>query len=169
MDLRLCVPQYHELSFREDLLSDPATMGWNRGKDGTDDYHADTGCIDFPRNVWALWYDCWIDREPDRFYAYVVDGTRPVGEVCRYRDENGVFRAGIILKAEARGKGYCAPALRLLAEESFALPSVDALEAEFSTARAAAVHGYRAAGFRVVQRGGGVCRLRLEKPKNTLF
>lgn len=164
MDLHLYVPQYHELSFREALLADPASMSWNRGGSGADDYDPATGCIAFPRNVWALWYDCWIDREPERFYAYVVDGTRPVGEVCWYRDEAGATCAGIILKAEERGKGYCAPALKLLAQKAFCETDIERLEAEFSTARTAAVKGYTAAGFHVVRRGGGSCRLTLKKP-----
>ena len=163
MDLRLYVPQYHELTFRERLLADPASMSFRRGGAGGEGDHPDTGCLDFPRSAWALWYEYWIDREPERFYAYVVDGDRPVGEACYYEAEGRVL-AGIILAADQRGKGYCAPALRLLARRAFAQPGVASLEAEFSTAHTAALRGYRAAGFRVVRRGGGSCLLRLSRP-----
>jgi hypothetical protein len=57
MELRLYLPQYNELLFREQLLADPETMAFNRFKEPMEDYHPDTGCIDFPRNTWALWYD----------------------------------------------------------------------------------------------------------------
>ena len=78
MELRLYLPQYNELLFREQLLSDPETMAFNRFKEPSPDYHPETGCIDFPRGTWALWYDFWMDREPDNFYAVIF--------VCRNRD-----------------------------------------------------------------------------------
>ena len=162
MSLRLYVPQYHELAFREQLLSDPATMAFRRGEAPSEGYHPETGCMDFPRNVWALWYDFWVDREPDRFYAYVVNGTTPVGEVCYYENE-GRMQTGILLCALERGKGYCAPSLRLLAEHAFAQTEITALEAEFSTAHTAALRGYGSAGFHVIRRCGGKALLRLTR------
>ena len=162
MQLRLYQPQYHELAFREQLLSDPATMSFNRGKDPGEDYHPETGCIDFPRSYWALWYNFWMEREPENFYAFLADGSTPLGEVSWFFDGES-YRVGIILKKEFRGKGYCAPSLELLAEKAFGTYGLPALSVTVSTAFSAAVKGYLRAGFRRVRRSGGTCDLVLTR------
>jgi 2-C-methyl-D-erythritol 2,4-cyclodiphosphate synthase len=124
MELRLYQPQYYELFFRERLLSDPATMAFNRGKEPSEDYHPDTGCIDFPRSHWALWYNFWMEREPETFYAVVADGRTPLGEISWFFDGEA-YRVGMILKKEYRGKGYCAPALDLLAQKGWRVENAD--------------------------------------------
>lgn len=154
MELRLYIPEYHELAFRERLLSDPETMAFNRGNPPAEDYHADTGCIDFPRNVWALWYGFFVDREPENFYAVVADGRTPMGEVSYYTDENGICRAGIILLKKHRGKGVCAPALNLLCRRA-EHNGIAELSVELSTANTPAVRGFRSAGFEKLRRGNG--------------
>ena len=118
MDLRLYLPQYNDLEFRRQLLSDPDTMSFNRGKDPAPDYNPKTGCIDFARGTWALWYGFWMEREPENFYAILADGTTPVGEVSWFFDGEH-YNAGIIVKNEFRRKGYCTPALRLLCARAF--------------------------------------------------
>lgn len=162
MELRLYLPQYHELAFREQLLSDPATMAFNRGKEPSEDYHPETGCIDFPRSHWALWYNFWMDREPENFYAVLADGRTPVGEVSWFFDGTD-YRVGIILKKEFRGKGYCAPALELLAEHAFSHAEIPALSVTLSTAFSAAVKGFLRAGFSRTRRSGGTCDLVLTR------
>ena len=162
MELRLYLPQYHELSFREQLLSDPDTMSFNRLRDPAEDYHPQTGCIDFPRGSWALWYGFWMDREPENFYAYLADGSAPVGEVSWYYDGES-YRAGIILLAKYRKRGYCAPALELLARRAFEENGLPALSVTLSTAATAAVKGFQKAGFQRVRKGGGTCDLRLTR------
>ena len=161
MELRLYLPQYNELLFREQLLSDPETMAFNRFKDPSPDYHPETGCIDFPRGTWALWYDFWMDREPDNFYAVIADGRTPVGEISWFFD-GGKHNVGIILLARHRRKGYCAPALRLLAERAFG-QGIDSLHVTLSTANPAAVKGFTAAGFRRTRKGGGTCDMQLTR------
>lgn len=157
-ELRLYQPQYHELFFREQLLSDPATMAFNRGKEPSEDYHPETGCIDFPRSHWALWYNFWMEREPETFYAVVADGRTPLGEISWFFDGEA-YRVGIILKKEHRGKGYCAPALELLAQKAFETYGLPALSVTLSTAFSAAVKGFLRAGFCRVRRSGGTCDL----------
>lgn len=162
MELRLYQPQYHELLFREQLLSDPATMAFNRGKEPAEDYHPETGCIDFPRSYWALWYNFWMDREPDNFYAVVADGRTPLGEISWFFDGTA-YQVGMILKKEFRGKGYCAPALELLAQKAFDGCGLPALSVTVSTAFSAAVKGCLRAGFRRTRRSGGTCDLVLTR------
>ena len=50
------IPRLSELGFRQRLLSDPATMRYNKGYGlSFPGYHNDTGCIDFPREDWDGW------------------------------------------------------------------------------------------------------------------
>ncbi len=162
MELRLYLPQYHELAFREQLLSDPATMAFQRFREPAPDYHPETGCIDFPRGNWAMWYSFWMDREPENFYAVLADGRTPVGEISWHFDGRE-HRVGIILLAAHRGKGYCAPALRLLSRRAFETNEIPSLSVTLSTANIAAVKGFTSAGFRKIRRGGGTCDLRLTR------
>lgn len=162
MELRLYQPQYHELLFREQLLSDPETMAFNRFKEPAEDYHPDTGCIDFPRPYWAMWYTFWLEKEPDNFYAVLADGSTPLGEVSWFFDGKD-YRVGIILHARHRKKGYCAPALELLAQRAFEAYGLPALTVTLSTAATAAVKGFTKAGFCRVRRGGGTCELTLTR------
>ena len=162
MELRLYQPQYHELAFREQLLSDKETMAFNRFKEPAEDYDPQTGCIRFPRAYWAMWYTFWLEKEPDNFYAILADGRTPVGEVSWFFD-GSEYRVGIILLAKYRKKGYCAPALKLLAEKAFGEFGIPALSVTLSTAFSAAVKGFLAAGFEQTRRGGGSCDLRLTR------
>lgn len=164
-ELRLYIPDYHELFFRQNLLSDPETMAFNRGKEPAQDYHPETGCIDFPRENWALWYDCFIGREPELFYAVLADGRTPLGEVSYYTDENGCH-PNILLKKRHRGKGYCAPGLRLLCQRAFE-NGAERLSVTLSTAAVSAVKGYRSAGFRILRRGNGT--VDLEQTREEFF
>ena len=49
--IRLIKPKYNDLIFRQELLSDPDTMSYNKKYGGT---------IDFPKEKWENWYDRWI-------------------------------------------------------------------------------------------------------------
>ncbi len=162
MELRLYLPQYNELLFREQLLSDPKTMAFNRFKEPMEDYHPDTGCIDFPRSTWALWYDFWMDREPDNFYAVLADGRTPVGEISWFFDGEK-HSVGIILLAKHRNKGYCVPALHLLMQRAFEENDLPALSVTLSTANTAAVKGFTNAGFRRIRKGGGTCDMEITR------
>ncbi len=154
MELRLYQLEYNELFFRQTLLSDPETMAFNRFGEPSEDYNPQTGCIDFPRRNWALWYQFWLENEPENFYAVLADGRTPVGELSWHYD--GLqYRVGIILLAKHRGKGYCAPALELLCQKAFEEFSLPALHVTLSTANTAAVKGFQKAGFVRVRRGGG--------------
>lgn len=162
MELRLYSPQYHELAFRERLLADPETMAFNRFKEPSPDYDPKTGCIAFPRGDWALWYGFWMEREPDNFYAVLADGRTPIGEISWFFDGEK-HNVGIILSANHRKKGYCAPALNLLAERAFEANQIPALSVTLSTANTPAVKGFTKAGFVRTRKGGGTCDLVLTR------
>ncbi len=106
--VRLHEPAFDELTFRQELLADPATMSYN---------HAWGGTISFTRERWAGWYDRWVARpEGKRFYRYVVNesGTY-VGEIAFHIDETtGRYLADVLIAAGYRGRGYGGQALDLL-------------------------------------------------------
>ena len=162
MELRLYQPQYQELLFREQFLSDPETMAYNRFHEPSEGYDPKTGCIEFPRSHWALWYQFWLENEPKNFYAVLADGRTPIGEISWFFDGEE-YRVGIILLAKFRRKGYCAPALRLLCARAFEGFGLPALSVTLSTASLAAVKGFASAGFRRTRRGGGTCDFRITR------
>lgn len=96
-----------DLWFRKKMLADEATMSYNRAWGGT---------IAFPESDWADWYDYWIARpEGKRFYRYLTDEGRFVGEVAYHYDaELSGFVADVIVYAPERGKGYGRAGLDLL-------------------------------------------------------
>ena len=104
-------PSLDEMWFREELLSDAATMEYNR---------AWGGALPFPRESWSQWYSLWLESA-DRFYRYLLDsGTgRFVGECAFHFDvKREQYLADIIVKAEERGHGYGRQGLRLLCGEA---------------------------------------------------
>ena len=164
-ELKLYIPKLCDLWFRQEMMADPATMSYNAGYAPFAGYHRDTGCIDFPKEAWAEWFDPWIGHEPERFYAYIQrasDGAF-LGEVCfRYTPEKDWHDMGIVLFTPYRGKGYAAPALRLLLDRAFC-GGVERLHNEFEPARRAALKIHLAAGFREVGRENGLVHLMLTK------
>lgn len=153
--MRLHVPAIDELWFRKRMLEDPATMSYNAGCDlGFDGYHPDTGCIDFPEKNWQGWYDRFIGREPEKFYAYVVresDGAF-IGEVVlRQAGEPGRYEMGVVIEACHRGRGYSAEALGLLMNAAFNRLNAKVVCNDFERSRAAALKLHLNAGFEIVR------------------
>ncbi len=103
-------PALEELSFRQALLGDLATMAYN---------HAYGGTIDFPRERWADWYARWVEHPDQRFYRYLYDPRADafVGEAAYHFDEelNG-YVCDVIVHAACRGRGYGGQGLALLCE-----------------------------------------------------
>ena len=149
-NVELHVPGLKDMAARQAWLSDPATMAYNRGRDlgGAEGYDPATGCIDFSRENWRYWRQVWLFNEPDFYSAYVRDADTgaDVGEVCWFR-EGEDFTAGILIAAEYRGRGYCAPALRALAAHAFWREDIPALRCALPIDDLPAVRGYVRAGF----------------------
>lgn len=152
--IELYSPGLEELWFRRSMMSDPDTMSYNAGWDiDCEEYHRDTGCIDFPEKEWADWYENWKDREPDRFYAYIrrsSDGAW-IGEVnFHYTAEKDWWDMGIVIFAPFRGKGYAVPALKRLLDHAFCDCHVSRVHNDFEIARneVPAWETHRKAGFK---------------------
>ena len=106
--LSLYLPELKDLWFRQKLLSDEATMAYNRAWGST---------IPFPEEIWAPWYEKWVTC-PDgtRFYRYLKteDGSF-VGEAAYHRDSDiPGFMADVIVYAPFRGRSLGAGGLELL-------------------------------------------------------
>jgi len=161
--LYLHVPALDELWYRQRLMSDPDTMSYNKGYDlDFPGYHRDTGCIDFPENEWADWYDYFIGQEPARFYAYIVraeDGLF-IGEVNVHRNGDQPWHdMGIVIETAHRGNGYASEALRLLLKHAFEVMGAEAVHNDFEDVRDAAVKSHLSAGFTVCRRENGLLEL----------
>ena len=153
--LRLHTPAFEELWYRQRMMSDPATMSYNAGYDlGFDGYHSDTGCIDFPQERWQGWYERFIGKEPEKFYAYVVreeDGEW-IGEVVLRREgAPGRYEMGVVIESCHRGKGYSAEAMRLLLDTAFRKLGARTVCNDFERSRAAALKLHLNAGFEIVR------------------
>lgn len=71
--LYLHIPACKELWYRQKIMQDPDTMNYNKGYNmDFDGYDKETGCIAFPEQEWEDWYDYFIEKEPQRFYAYIT-------------------------------------------------------------------------------------------------
>ena len=110
MDLSLYKPEYKDLKFRQQMLSDEETMKYN---------HAWGGTISFPEERWQEWYDRWIvHSEGNRYYRYLKneDGEF-VGEIAYHFDcdLNG-YIADVIVHAKYRNRGYGGQALEMLCD-----------------------------------------------------
>ncbi|WP_322181325.1 GNAT family N-acetyltransferase [Neglectibacter caecimuris] len=158
--IELYVPEKTELWFREELLSDPVTMAYNKGYDlGFPEYHNDTGCIDFPKENWDSWYRRWVNAQPERFYAYLrrkSDGAF-LGEVNLYRKgPEGWYEMGVVLHGKYRGQGYSAQGLKLLLRYGFEEMNAAGISNEFELSRKAASELHRAVGFRQIKTENGL-------------
>ena len=164
--LTLHVPAPEELDFRQKLLSDPESMGYNAGCGlESPGYHNDTGCIDFPREDWDGWYARWVGNEPERFYAYLKDTESGefVGEVSLYETGGpGVYEMGIVLHSSRRGRGYSSEGVSLLLGHAFGELGAKEVTNCFEPTREAALKIHKAAGFRVVREEGGLLYLSIK-------
>ncbi len=164
-NIRLHIPTFEELSYRQKILSDADTMRYNKGYDlEAPNYCKETGCIDFPKEAWARWYNTYIGQEPDRYYAYIVVDGVFVGEVNVYKDEKmNWYEMGIVIESVHRGKGYSRQALDLLLEQAFEKLGAEAVHNIFEETRTAAMKIHSSAGFCEYKRENGIVELLLTK------
>ncbi len=164
--LALHIPSMRELGYRQQLLEDPETMSYNRGYASFEGYDSETGCIAFPQEMWQAWYEYFIGREPERFYAYIVrlEDRVFLGEVNvhKARDQEW-YEMGIVLEAKHRGKGYAQEALRLLLKYAFEKMDVPAVHNSFEEERIAALRTHLAVGFRECKKEDGCLQLLITK------
>lgn len=101
MSIILKKPVIEELVFRKMLLSDEATMLYNKTYGGT---------IDFPIEKWQAWYKCWVsNNDKNYFYRYILDveNNQYVGEVAyHFQSDSNSYVCNIIIMDKYRNKGY---------------------------------------------------------------
>ena len=151
--LTVVLPTRDNLSFRQRMLSDPATMAYNAP------WFPPDGCVPFPESAWDEWLDKWTDHEPERFCGFLVEEDgRLVGEICWHGYGAGM---GVVILAEHRGRGYGAEGLRLLVDRAFRHPEIPSLTNEFESSRTAAMAVHRRLGFVPVREEDGILTLTL--------
>ena len=147
--VELKAPKFEELDYRRKLLADRETMAYNIGYGETNG----TGCIDFNENAWRDWFSRWVNKMPERYYAYIikVDEKLPVGEVAlRYVSEKNSYCVNIILEAKHRGNGFSEQALKLLIDTAFNELGAEKIFDDFPKSRISAEKVFTKVGFKRV-------------------
>lgn len=167
--LELIVPEIEELGYRKKLLSDPDTMSYNRGlRLGFSEYDNETGCIDFPQSKWEKWYKKWINNEPSRYYAYIVEKENqiPIGEVAlRYDTEREIHIISIIIENKYRDKGCGKESLKLLLDKAFYDFGLEKVADHFPESRISATKLFRQCGFEITERADNQIFIELDRNK----
>lgn len=157
--LRLHIPNFSELWYRQKLLSDPDTMYFNKSSDSC-------GCIDFPADGFSDWYNYWIKGFPMRYYAYVVrisDGSY-IGEVWLYKNDikgfyEDYYEMGIIIENKYRCVGYGREALGLLLDVAFCELGAASVHNSFVSYHSEALKVHINSGFKVDCEKNHICNV----------
>lgn len=145
----LKVPNTKELHYRQEWMKDPRTMEYNKGFDiDLKGYDKATGTITKSDADMLIWYNNWIDKEPDRFFSYIYDKEieEPIGEVYYYQD-NGSHSMGIVIQDKFRKRGYGEKALLELEKIAFEKNNINELSDYIPEDRNSAVKTFKKAGF----------------------
>ena len=145
----LKVPSLEEIHYRKEWMMDPETMDYNAGYDiDISGYNKETGTITKTDDEMKIWYNNWINKEPDRYYAYIYvnDIDDPIGEVYYYLD-NDKYNVGILIQDKYRGMGYSYEALLKLLEIAFKKNNINELVDYFPKERISAYKLFTKAGF----------------------
>ena len=145
----LAVPKKEDLKYRQIWLNDPKTMAYNAGYDlDLKGYDKETGIISKTDDEMIDWYNKWVNKEPDRYYAYIhsVDEDEPIGEVYYYLDGD-IHSMGILIYDKFRGKGYSYLALLELESVAFEKNNINELTDMIPLNRVGAIKSFKKAGF----------------------
>lgn len=121
-NIKLYQPSLEELSYRQDLLSQKETMSHRKNMMAkSDKYNPETGCIDFPKEDWKLWYQEYSNDDSEMFYAYIVNNKNEfVGDASFYKSNDGnCYDMHVLIEAKHRNKNYGTNALNQLIELAF--------------------------------------------------
>ena len=145
----LNVPSKDDLHYRQEWMNDPKTMNYNAGFDmNLKGYDKVTGTISKTDQEMIEWYNKWVNKEPDRYFAYIyVDGIeKPIGEVYYYPDGD-IHSMGILISDKYRGKGYSYSALVELERIAFEKNNINVLSDMVPLDRIGAIKTFKKAGF----------------------
>ena len=142
MSIYLKVPTIEELHYRQEWMKNPKTMSYNAGYDKV------TGTITKTNEEMINWYNNWINKEPDKYFAYIYDDniSEPIGEVYYYLD-NSIHNMGIVIQDKFRGKGYSYKALLELEKVAFEKNNISELSDIIPLDRISAIKTFERAGF----------------------
>ena len=143
----LKVPKLEDMKYRQMWMKDKKTMAYNSGFDlDVKGYNKEDGTITKTDEEMRQWYNKWVNKEPDRFYAYIyVDGIdEPAGEVYYYPDNN-IHSMGIVIYDKYRGSGYAYPALLELEKVAFEENGISELSDLVPTNRISAIKSFKKA------------------------
>ncbi len=149
MSVYLKVPLRDELFYRKIWLDDCLTMEYNSGYDlDISGYNYDDGTIVKSIDELNEWYDGWIDKEPDRYFAYIYDTeiNEPVGEIYYYKC-NDTYDMGVVISDKYRGRGYSTKALVELEKIAFLINGISELTDYIPEARTGAIKSFTKASF----------------------
>ena len=145
----LKVPNIQELHYRQKWMKDPKTMSYNAGYDmDLKGYDKETGTINKTDEEMMVWYDNWVNKEPDKYFAYIYDSeiSEPIGEVYYYLN-NGIHSMGIVIQDKYRGKGYSYYALLELEKVAFEKNNISELSDMVPLDRISVIKTFKKAGF----------------------
>ena len=145
----LVVPSIEDLKYRKKWMNDPKTMSYNVGFDmELKGYDKNTGIISKTDEEMIDWYNKWVNKEPDRYFAYIhsIDEEEPIGEVYYYPDGD-IHSMGILISDKYRGKGYSYLALLALEEVAFERNDISELSDMIPLDRIGAIKSFKKAGF----------------------
>ena len=148
-NIYLKVPSIDELHYRQEWMKDTKTMSYNAGFDmDLKGYNKETGTITKTDEEMINWYNNWINKEPDKYFAYVYDKEidEPLGEVYYYPD-NGIHSMGIVIQDKYRGKSYSYNALIELEKVAFEKNNINELSDMVPLDRFGAIKVFKKAGF----------------------
>lgn len=111
-------------------------------------YNKETGTISKTDEEMVDWYNKWVNKEPDRYFAYIysVDEDEPIGEVYYYLDGD-IHSMGILISDKYRGKGYSYLALLALEEVAFERNDINELSDMIPLDRIGAIKSFKKARF----------------------
>ena len=145
----LKVPSINDLHYRQEWMKDYKTMSYNAGYDlNIKGYDKETGTITKNNKEVITWYNNWINKEPDRYFAYIYLESieEPIGEIYYYTEDN-VHSMGILISDKYRGKGYSYPALMELERIAFEKNNIKELSDMIPLDRIGAIKVFNKAGF----------------------
>ena len=145
----LKVPSMEDLHYRQEWMQDSKTMSYNFGFDlNLKGYSKKTGTITKTNEEMITWYNNWINKEPDKYFAYIylADKVEPIGEVYYYPDGD-VHSMGILICNKYRGKGYSYIALLELEKVAFEINNISELSDMIPLDRVGAIKSFKKAGF----------------------
>ena len=140
-----------DFAYKAHVMSDPLSMSYNAGYNiERDNYHYDTGVIDYPENRWGKEY--LRNYTSDYYFAYIkdVDKNCYVGYCCYYL-ENGQYQCGIVIESKYRHQGYGRKGLELLIQKAKENEKIKSLYDCFEVDRGC-LNLFLSLGFEIVER-----------------